>query len=90
MATLDDAWDQLEGIYAYDVGATDSGVHDEQLRQDVARIITAASEDEVRLSLSRWLREGWLSEESLAARYGYEDVLQFLKWFDAGDYRGRG
>lgn len=28
----DEEWDQLEGLLAYDIGATDSGIHDEDLR----------------------------------------------------------
>lgn len=84
---LDAAWDQLEGIFAYDMGAIDSGTRDERLRNQLVAELDAHTEDEIRLSLSRWLRDGLLSEAAISAGYGWEDVLAFAKWIDSGEYK---
>lgn len=80
-------WGLLESIYAFEIGCVDSGIRDRQRQRQLEEKMDAASEDEVRLSLSRWIRENLLSEESLSQRYGWEDVLRFLQWIDSGDYR---
>jgi hypothetical protein len=81
--------DALDGLFAYDTGAVDSGIHDEALRE---RCITelksqiGAHEVAPRLFLSRMIRDMWLSEEALAQGYGIEDVMSFVVWL--GDYMG--
>ena len=42
------------------------------------------SRSEMRLSLSRYVRDTMLSEESLANQGGWEAVLAFLDWVDGG------
>lgn len=76
--------DALDGIYAYDTGAVDSGIRDELLR---ARCIDhmrqwplGAHEAVPRLEVSRLVREMWLSEEALAHGYGIEEVARFTMW----------
>jgi hypothetical protein len=41
-------------------------------------------EGEIRRSLSRYVRDTMLSEESLAQDKGWEEVLSFLDWVDGG------
>jgi hypothetical protein len=75
-AELDRAWDKLEAIYAYDTGSTDTGIHDEGLRDRLVAILDAASEEDVRLSLTRWVRDAYLSDEALGNGYGWEDARE--------------
>jgi hypothetical protein len=84
----DPLFDQLDAIHAYDSGCVDSGVHDEQLRARLVSELDALPEGEVRLRLSRWVRNTLLSDEAIAQGYGWEDALAFLGWIDTGDYRG--
>lgn len=78
--------DALEGLYAYDDGATDSGIHDEALRERCKKAIKAMpiGEHELfpRLWLSRLIRDMWLSEESLEQGYGILDAMSFLRWLE--------
>ena len=73
----------LDGLFAYDGGSTDSGIHDEALR---ARCITELHsrsgpyETAPRLFLSRLIRDMWLSEEALEQGYGIEDAVEFTEW----------
>ena len=72
--------DALVGLFAYDEGAHDSGIHDERLRLTAKDRLFAMSTDEFRLFISRLVREQFLSEEALAQRYGLEDVKDFIRW----------
>ncbi len=67
------------GIYAYDTGSVDSGIHDELLR---ARVIAELRRDGGEVRLSRLVRDHFLSEEALAKHYGIEDVSHFIRWLD--------
>jgi hypothetical protein len=75
----------LDGLFAYDSGSTDSGIHDEDLR---ARCIAEMQARTGPLSVSpdpflaRMLRDMWLSEEALAQGYGTEAALRFIDWLD--------
>lgn len=75
----------LDGLYAYDTGATDSGIHDEDLRE---RCIAALQErqqpgaDQWRQWLARLVRDAYLSDEALARGYGLADALGFAEWLD--------
>lgn len=78
--------DALDGLFAYDNGATDSGIKDEALRQQCIAAIKAMplerGEIVPRLWLSRLIRDMWLSEEALMQGYGIEDALTFLRWME--------
>lgn len=80
--TDDEFADAMIGIYAYDTGSVDSGIHDEILR---SRCIAELHRNEhdpnfFRLRMSRLVREHFLSEEMLAKQYGIEDVSHFIRW----------
>lgn len=77
--------DALEGLFAYDTGAVDSGIHDEGLRarcQEAISEMRLGAEAAPRLWLSRLVRDLWLSEEALQQGYGVEDAVEFLRWLD--------
>lgn len=73
----------LDCIFAYDTGATDSGVHDSQLKQALIAFIKALDETNYRLFLSEFIREHFLSDEALKQGYGIDDVREFLEWLDS-------
>lgn len=85
MPDLRQVLSDLEAIWAYDQGSTDSGVHDERLRaRRIAELREANPWEnaEARRVLSEWVSEQYLSAEALAAGYGWEDALGFLKRID--------
>lgn len=80
--TDDELWDALNGLYSYDTGCVDFGIHDEYLRDRVIEILRAMSETEFRLFMSKRIRESYLSDEALTKSYGIEDVARFIEWLD--------
>ena len=68
------------GLFAYDSGATDSGIHDEALRAKCIGTLKGMGEDEFRLTMSRIVRDAFLSEEALSQGYGIEDTSEFIRW----------
>lgn len=74
--------DALDGLHAYDNGATDSGIHDEMLRQRVKEYLRSLPEDRRRKLLGRIGRDLYLSDGALEAGYGMESILEFARWLD--------
>lgn len=74
----------LGGLYAYDVGAVDSGIRDEALRQRVMRQLNAMTNKDLATTLGRIVRDLFLIEEKLAQGYGIEDVADFIEWVSRG------
>lgn len=74
--------DAVDGLYAYDSGAVDSGIRDESLRQRVKTQIQGLPRLEHRTTLARIVVDLHLSPEALAQGYGPEDAQALLNWFD--------
>jgi hypothetical protein len=85
--TLYEAIQVLLRFYSWDFGDRSNGLYDQTLRTELAQLIDSADLGDVRVTLGRFVREEFLSDESLNAGYGPEDVLGFLDWFYAGDFR---
>jgi hypothetical protein len=73
-------YENIDGLFAYDTGCTDSGIKDEELRERVKYNLNVMEDTEFRLFISRYIREYYLSESSLENGYGIEDVSTFIKW----------
>lgn len=74
--TYEEFSDALGGLFAYDSGATDSGIHDERLRAKVAARLQEPDPE-------HWLERHvafYLSPEGLAQGYCLEDVRAFIDW----------
>lgn len=65
--------DSLDGLFAYDMGATDSGIHDESLRERVKTYLATLPEADKTVLVDRIVGDfGWESE----------DRREFVKWLD--------
>lgn len=86
--TDDELRDALDGLFAYDTGCVDSGIHDEALRaRCVAELAARAARPDHRLWEARLVRDMWVSEEALTNGYGLEDLVGFVQWLaDALNY----
>ena len=73
----------LEGLHAYDSGATDSGIHDEISKRKVSKYLLLMERKDLLNLLSIFIRDVFLSDESLNRGYSIEDVLEFMKWLDS-------
>lgn len=75
--------DALDGLAAYDAGATDSGIRDEALRaRCIAELKERAAAESWRPFISRLVRDMWLSDEAIGQGYGLEDALEFTEWLE--------
>ncbi len=74
--------DALDGLHAYDGGALDSGVHDEELRAFCKAYLATFDRNARRVILSRIMRQLYLEEDRLAQGYGWEDARDFGDWLD--------
>lgn len=77
-------WASLERIHTTDPRVLYSSEELETLHRRCRATVERMSRLDVRLSLSRYIRETMLSEEALAQGKGWEDVLSFLDWVDGG------
>ena len=73
-------FEALDGLYAYDQGATDSGIHDEALKRQVFTFLHLMSYDQFRITLTKFIRDWFVCEEAVELGYGIEDVVDFTKW----------
>ncbi len=79
--TYEEVYKAIVGLYAYDDGAVDSGIHDEKLRAKLKAHVRSLNDTETRLLLSKVLVEACLNEEALAQGYGWEDAKGLAEWF---------
>ena len=75
-------FDALDGLYAYDSGATDSGIRDEGLKEKVKTHLEDMEDEAFRITMSMHIRECFVSEEAIKQGYGIEDVKAFIDWLD--------
>jgi KaiC/GvpD/RAD55 family RecA-like ATPase len=75
-------YESLDGLMAYDLGATDSGIHDEKLKEEVKEYLHALDENEFRVIITSFVREYFVSEKAVEKGYGIEDVKSFMEWLD--------
>ena len=79
-----EVWSSLENIFNMDPRIRYTSTEVDRLHRKCVRQVGKMSGTEVRLSLSRYVRDTMLSEESLAEDKGWEEVLSFLDWIDGG------
>jgi hypothetical protein len=79
-----DLWTSLERIHSMDPRALYDNPDMDALHRRCRATVEEMSRADIRLSLSRYIRDHMLSDEALAQGKGWEDVLSFLDWFDGG------
>jgi hypothetical protein len=72
-------FDAMDALMAFDRGATDSGIHDDDLKDSVRTYLEGLEEKEFRQICARYARR-FLSKKGLEAGYGLEDVQHFIDW----------
>jgi hypothetical protein len=77
-------WSSLERIHTMDPRTLYASQEMDALHRECIRTVESMSRSDIRLSLSRYLRDRMLSEDALHQGKGWEDVLSFLDWFDGG------
>ena len=79
-----DLWTALEQIYDMDPRERYTSAEVDRLHRRCVAEVEEMSYTEMRLSLSRYVRDHMLSEDALHQEKGWEDVLSFLDWVDGG------
>ncbi len=93
--TEDELFDLLDGLMAYDMGSTDSGIHDEMLRERVQVELRRISETGAKTAVIRGethtvghseafdaMMQRFINDRLFAKGYGYSDVREFVTWMD--------
>jgi hypothetical protein len=79
-----DLWASLEKLFTMNPRERYTSDAADRLHRKCLAIVEDMSRADIRLSLSRYVRDTMLSETSLADGNGWEDVLAFLDWVDGG------
>lgn len=74
--------DFIEGLFAYDVGCTDSGIRDERRKHELLEWVSVRDKDDLRKDMARLVREVCLSEARLAQGHGLADAAEFMRWLE--------
>ena len=69
-------FDALDGLFAYDSGFTDSGIHDETLRKRVSQELNESKT--AYADLWRFLTERYTPDKG----YTIEDAKEFISWLE--------
>lgn len=80
--TIDEVYIALGGIFAYDLGCTDSGNNYDLLRNQLKVTLENMDENTLRTTLSNYVRDYFLTDEAISQGYGIEDVKRFIEWLD--------
>ncbi len=75
--TYEEFAEAADGLYAYDSGCVDSGVHDNALKAKVELELGGPNGS---AWVTRFIRERCVSEEAETQGYGWEDAAGFLRW----------
>jgi hypothetical protein len=74
--TDDELADVLDGLHAYDVGAVDSGIKDEDLRWRALAELSGRPDG----TIEKLAHQLYLDPERRALGYGNEDAEEFREW----------
>lgn len=79
-----EVWASLERIFTMNPRERYMSDDVDRLHRRCRRAVEEMTRSEMRLSLSRYVRDHMLSDQSLDDGNGWEDVLAFLDWVDGG------
>jgi hypothetical protein len=72
--------DAIDGFLAYELGCTDSGIHDDALQDRVAEWIEADVK-RANATLCRMINR-WTTDKRIASGYTLADVKELMDWID--------
>jgi hypothetical protein len=72
----------IDGLFAYDTGCVDSGIHDPVAKKALVEMIRAQPSGDQRIFLSKVMRDLFLTDKSIAQGYGWEDVRELATWYE--------
>ncbi|MBP2652640.1 MAG: hypothetical protein H6Q73_209 [Firmicutes bacterium] len=72
----------LDSLYAFDEGATDSGINDKITKNKIRQYLAQMLEMDLVLLITSFVREYYLSDSAINSGYSIIDVLAFLEWLD--------
>jgi hypothetical protein len=75
-------FDAIDAIMAFDEGAVDSGVADDEMREAIIVFLKSLDRSERRRVCAEFARN-LLTDESIAQGYSLEDVVSFMDWLSS-------
>lgn len=74
--------DAIDALMAYDLGCTDSGISDPEMKQAIAEYLRSLSDSEFNREMSVLIRDHYLTDAAIEAGYGIEDAKAVLEWLE--------
>ena len=68
--------------FAYDTGCTDICDNSNLSHNELKEELTNMDEDNLRVTLSNFIRDYFLTDDAISQGYGIEDVKRFIEWLD--------
>lgn len=78
-------FEAIDALIAYDQGAVDSGVADEDMRKAVRDHLESMDEGEFRTTCAEFVRSYYLDAQAVSRGYGLKDVKTFIEWLGSLD-----
>jgi hypothetical protein len=72
-------FDALDGLFAYDTGATDSGIKDNVLKKEIFTYLYSQCRE---FQLYPDILTEFVKEHYMNPPYGLEDAKLFIEWYD--------
>lgn len=72
-------FNKMMGLFAYDKGGIDSGIHDEVLKDECREWLHSLPYPQLRVFLALTIRR-WITDEAIVQGYGAEDVRAWFDW----------
>ncbi len=72
----------IDALMAYDIGATDSGISDPDLRSAVVKFLNGLEDENRRKTLDRFAAR-YFTTEAIEGGYGIGAVKELIDWLEA-------
>ena len=76
------AKDLISGLFAYDTGCIDSGIHDPVRKQALVDEIKSMPSRDQHIFLSLVLSDLFLTDAAIKQGYGWEDARELIRWYE--------
>ncbi len=78
----DTLFDAIDALMAHDCSATDSGIHDPNLKAAVRSHLNGLDDNERRKTLDRFAAQ-YFTDEAIEGGYGIGAVKELIDWLEA-------
>ena len=81
----EELFDVIDGVFAVDMGAGSSGIHDSEVREQLKEYLKelmGSNPNKLGQVMMRFIRRYFLSDENIENGSFLEDLFQFIHWLE--------